>query len=157
MIEIYTDGSASGNGTNKSNGSFGVVIVENNKIINAYASPRINGVTNNRMEMEAILWALENYGNVLNPPKVHSDSSYAVNTFNIWMWGWKKNGWIKGDKKVPENLDLVKKYDIIITEKEKDIILVHVKGHSVNTFNNIADALATKRITPKEVIGKVYE
>ena len=114
MLYIYTDGSTLKNGAKDAKGGFGVIVVdtETNKIINAY-SKFCTGTTNNREEMKAILWALEHYGSYSKPtPIVFSDSSYSVNTFNQWMNSWKRNGWIKSDKKVPENLDLIKLYDI---------------------------------------------
>ena len=151
-LQIYTDGSASGNGTDHSKGSFAVVVVKDNKIIDIYTSDLVEDTTNNREEMKAILWALENYGNADNPPDVYSDSSYAVNTFEEWMWGWKARGWKKADKKIPENLDLVKKYDIIIMKGKKSIELYHVKGHADNPYNNIADLLATKKKVKSDYI-----
>lgn len=151
-LKIYTDGATSGNGTNHSSGAFAVVVTIEDKIVDIYVSDTATDTTNNREEMKAIIWAMENYGNEVNPPEVYSDSSYAVNTFVDWMWGWKARGWKKADKKIPENLDLVKKYDIMKTEDKKRIKLFHVKGHADNYFNNIADLLATKKKVKSDYI-----
>lgn len=149
MIEIYTDGSCKGNGTKAAQGGFGIVVYENGVIIDAY-SEMLDAVTNNQMELKAILWAQEKYGNCLNPPTVYSDSAYCVNTFNNWMAGWKKKGWLKSDNRPPENLDLIKRYDMNETIGRK-INLVKVKGHATCEGNNFADALATGRITIGEL------
>ena len=39
----------------------------------------------------------------MDVPIVYSDSNYCVQTFNDWMFNWARNGWIKSDKKTPEN------------------------------------------------------
>ena len=43
-------------------------------------------------------------------PIVYCDSAYVVNTFNNWMFNWANNNWIKSDKKIPENLDIITEY-----------------------------------------------
>ena len=154
MLCIFTDGSTLKNGSKDARGGFGVVVTDNNRVINAH-SHFCEGTTNNREEMKAIIWALSNYGNSVPPPIVYSDSSYCVNTFNQWMNSWKRNGWIKSDKKVPENLDLIKLYDII-KEQGKKIDLRYVKGHAGFTFNELADALATGRMSVEEVLKRGY-
>ena len=93
----YTDGSAKGNGTDKSSGGYGVVeIDENNNIIwqdQGFKSP----TTNNEMELMAILTALQHInksGEVgFLKPVIYSDSAYCVNIINDWMYNWEKNGW----------------------------------------------------------------
>ena len=79
------------------------------------------------------------YGGV---PTVFSDSAYCVNTFNDWMFRWANNGWIKSDKQVPENLDLIQAY-YDHYQKGYRIELIKVKGHSGNKWNEMADDLAT--------------
>ena len=98
---IYTDGSAH---PNPGPGGFGVVVCDdNNNIITTY-SKQTNHTTNNREEIKAILWALLNYGKANEEVIVYSDSNYCVQTFNNWMFSWAKNGWVKSDKKTPENI-----------------------------------------------------
>ena len=150
-IIIYTDGATSGNGSDKSRGGFGVIVVQNEKIINAY-SEYSKSTTNNREEMKAIIWALENYGKF--SPMVFSDSAYSVNTFTNWMFSWQRKGWVKSDNKIPENLDLVQKYYALNQEGYK-LDLRHIKGHAGHLFNELADKLATGKITSEEII-KTY-
>lgn len=161
MLYIYTDGSTRQNGKAGSNGGFGVVVIDtpdftipeqNGRVIDVY-SKMCAPTTNNREEMKAIIWALEKYGRFDNPV-VYSDSSYSVNTFTKWMWGWKSNGWKKGDNKPPENLDLIQLYDILISKGYR-INLQYIKGHVGKKWNEIADQLATGKITPDEVV-KAY-
>lgn len=147
MIEIWTDGSCSGN---PGPGGWGAVVVEDGIVVNA-TSERSPQTTNNRMEMSAILWALENYGKESPLAIVWSDSAYCVNTFNTWMWSWKKNGWKRAKNQPIENLDLVQKYDSLINQGHR-IDLRKVAGHSGVKYNEVADGLATGRLNPEEVM-----
>lgn len=153
MIEIYVDGSSRGNGKSHSQGGFGAVVLRDGKIIDVY-SKQFENVTNNQMELLAVLWAIKNYGKMR--PIVYSDSSYCVNTFTQWMYGWANKGWIKSDKKVPENLKLVKAY-YSLEQKGMKICLKKVSGHSGVKYNEIADKLATGKLKPEEVLKENYE
>ena len=153
---FYTDGACSGNGKKDSRGGYGVVGVENNIPLLAH-SKFSEGTTNNREELKAILWVMILYGKKINNdwdndiPIVYSDSAYCVNTLNEWMFGWAKKGWIKSDKKTPENLDLIQTY-YDFWQKGHRIDLRKIKGHNGNTWNEIADKLATGNINPEEVL-----
>lgn len=159
---IYTDGSAH---PNPGPGGFGVIVLDNNeKLLYNYNRQFKNKVTNNEMELKAILYSFLNYGiNINNPlygfnnydiPIVYSDSNYCVQTFNEWMFNWARNGWIKSDKNIPENLDLIQAY-YDWYQKGYRIDLRKVKGHAGNKWNEIADQLATGKITSEEVT-KIY-
>lgn len=157
---IYTDGSAH---PNPGPGGFGVIVLDDNeKLLYNYNKQFKSKVTNNEMELKAILYSFLNYGvNIYNNsnfnieiPIVYSDSNYCVQTFNEWMFNWANNGWIKSDKKQPENLDLIQAY-YDWYQKGYRIDLRKVKGHSGNKWNEVADQLATGKITPEEVY-KIY-
>ena len=142
---IYTDGSAH---PNPGPGGFGVVVCDdNNNIIHLY-SKQTNNTTNNREEIKAILWSLLTYGKSNEEVIVYSDSNYCVQTFTNWMFGWARNGWIKSDKKIPENLDLIQAYYNALNEGYK-INLKKVKGHAGNKYNELADGLATGKVKPQ--------
>ena len=142
---IYTDGSAH---PNPGPGGFGVVVCDdNNNIITTY-SKQTNHTTNNREEIKAILWALLNYGKANEEVIVYSDSNYCVQMFNDWMFKWARNAWVKSDKKVPENLDLIHAYYDALNAGYK-INLKKVKGHAGNKYNELADGLATGKVKPQ--------
>jgi ribonuclease HI len=94
--------------------------------------------TNNRMELMAVIKALE----ALKKPGMHltiySDSQYVVNSITK---GWLKN-WLatnfKGGKK---NKDLWIAYDKLA--RNHHVKCVWVKGHADNPLNNRCDELAT--------------
>jgi ribonuclease HI len=140
---IYTDGSAH---PNPGPGGFGVVVLDNNEnLLYTYSKQYENEVTNNEMEIKAILYTLLTYGSKDNPPVVYSDSSYCVNTFTKWMYNWESSGWIKSNKKPPENLELIKAY-FEWTMKGFSIDLRLIKGHNGHKWNEMADKLATGKI-----------
>lgn len=146
---IYTDGACSGN---PGPGGFGVVVLDNQENIIELHQEFENQTTNNRQELKAILWAFLKYGELAaagtEVPIVYSDSSYCVNTLTSWMFNWEKNGWIKGDRNKPENLDLIKPF-FRYWKRGYRIELKKVKGHSTNKWNNMADQLATGKIDNK--------
>lgn len=141
MLEIYVDGSCSGNGAVFNQGGIGIVVTENNQVIEQYNQNYIN-TSNNRMELLAIIYVMEKYG--FQDPVVYSDSSYAVNTLTDWMFRWVDNNWTKADGSTPENLDLIKHYYALYT-KGFHIDLKKIPGHSGIKFNELADKLAKTR------------
>ena len=70
------------------------------------------------------------------------------------MFNWANNNWIKSDKKIPENLDLIQTYYEYF-QKGFRIDLRKIKGHNGIFGNEIADKLATNSITPEEIINKI--
>lgn len=135
----YTDGSAH---PNPGPGGFGVVIVDEtiDEIIDTYAKGS-QKTTNNAEEMKAIIFAVCDAAKRGVPAIIYSDSAYAINTFTNWMFSWERNGWVKGDGKVPENLELVKAFFEL--NQKYQITLNKVRGHAGNEYNEIADKLAT--------------
>ena len=143
MRYYYTDGSASGNGTENSVGGFGIVEVdENNNILWEYQENNLKYETNNSMELTAILYAL-NHIEIeevsFMKPIIYSDSAYCVNLINDWMYSWERNGWKRPKNQEVKNLNLIKQ----IFELADLAEIRKVKGHSDNKWNEYADKLAT--------------
>ena len=115
-VIIYTDGSAR---SNPGRGGYGAVLKYTNPAGKTFTSELSRGyakTTNNRMELMAVIVALE----ALNRPcevEVHSDSQYVVNAFNKhWIDGWKKRGWKTANKQPVKNRDL---WERLLTAKSK--------------------------------------
>ena len=144
---FYTDGSAH---PNPGPGGFGVVIVDpKGEVIETYAK-HCDNTTNNAEEMKAILYAACQGVLAKEDVLIYSDSSYAINTFSNWMYNWERNGWVKGDGKVPENLEIVQAFFEV--SKMIEVTFVKVKGHSKNPFNELADNLATGKVKPSNYL-----
>lgn len=135
---IYTDGACA---SNPGPGGFGVVVLDDDENIIETYNKHNDHTTNNKMELSAILYAFIKYGKQKTTPIVYSDSAYAVNTFNQWMWGWASRGWIKSDNKTPENLEFIQAY-YDLWQQGYRIDLRKCKGHAGNKWNEVADKLA---------------
>ena len=123
MIEVYTDGAYS---SSRNQGGLGIVFIKDNKVI-AKFSKTYKNTTNNRMELMAIITALQSIKDE-NEITIYSDSMYVIGTATQ---GWKRK----------KNLDLWEKYDAVI-DSFKTVTFKHVKGHSTNVFNNLCDEMA---------------
>lgn len=134
---VFTDGSSV---PNPGPGGWGVVYVIDDVII-AEASGFGGETTNNRMELEALIHAVD-----LVPDGtatiVYSDSNLSVRTINEWASGWERRGWKRKSGPV-ENLDLVKRaYKAYRTRPELD--LRWIKAHVGFKWNEYADMLANR-------------
>ena len=154
-MTFYTDGSCVGNGKKDAKGGYGIVGVDDAGSVQFVRAKRTDGTTNNREELRAILRVMliagaDSKQDWVQPPVVYSDSAYCVNTFNDWMFRWASNNWIKADGKTPENLDLIQAYYEHYMNGYR-IDLRKIKGHAGYEWNELADKLATGKISPLEV------
>lgn len=138
-VIIYTDGACSGNP-----GAGGWAAILLYKGIRREISGGEQETTNNRMELTAVIKALE----LLKEPccvKVHSDSAYIVNCFKQkWYEKWQKNGWLTSGNKPVENKDLWQR--LLKLVGKHDVEFIKVKGHSNIELNNRCDELARAAI-----------
>jgi ribonuclease HI len=130
-VQIYTDGGASGN---PGPGGYGALMMfgEHRKEL----SGGFRLTTNNRMELLAVITALE----TLNKPgmevDVYSDSKYVVDAVEKrWVMNWEKKGYL--NKKNP---DLWKRFLVIY--RQHNVVFHWVKGHAGNPYNEHVDQLA---------------
>ena len=134
-VEIFTDGACSGN---PGKGGWGAVLrYQGTEKELCGGAPE---TTNNRMELTAVIEAL----NALKEPcevTLTTDSKYVVDAVEKgWVYGWKKNGWRKADKKPALNVDL---WEMLLPLLEKHTVtFVWVKGHAGHPENERCDALA---------------
>lgn len=130
-VEIYTDGAASGN---PGPGGFGAVLKwgEYEKEM----SGGFRKTTNNRMELLAVIVALEALKNPGTVVTVYSDSKYVVDAVQkAWVFGWEKKGF-----KNKKNADLWQRFLKIYA---KHIVSFQwVKGHNNHPYNERCDQLA---------------
>ena len=141
LIEVYTDGSSRGN---PGPGGYGVVLMSGK-----YRKELSQGfvkTTNNRMELLAVIVALEEIKNPGAEVKVYSDSKYVVDSIEKkWVFGWQKKGF--KDKKNP---DLWKRFLKIYPKH--NVKMIWVKGHANNKENERCDKLAVDAATSENHI-----
>lgn len=105
IISIYTDGACSGNQNEANIGGWGAILEYGEHRKELYGG-EIN-TTNNRMEMKALLSALQALKKEGQTIAVFSDSSYLMNCFREkWYENWYRNGWKTAKKTEVENKDL---------------------------------------------------
>ena len=133
-IQIWTDGACSGN---PGPGGWGAVLVygESEKVLSGGEAH----TTNNRMELTAVIRALEALKRKCRI-RLHTDSKYVQLGITEWIHAWKKRGWKTADKKPVKNEDLWRRLDEAAARHVVE--WKWVKGHSDDVMNDRADALA---------------
>lgn len=138
MIEIYTDGACRGN---PGPGGWAALLSK------AGHEKEISGAealtTNNRMELTAVIRALE----ALRRPvraRVYTDSEYVRRGISEWLPGWKARGWRTAARKPVKNQDLWEQLDEL--SAAHDIEWRWVPGHAGVAGNERADQLANEAI-----------
>lgn len=142
-IEIFTDGACSGN---PGPGGWGAIL--RTKGVEKELSGGEKDTTNNRMEMMAVIVALE----ALTRPcevVVTTDSQYVMKGMQEWLAGWKKRNWLTAAKKPVKNVDLWQRMDKAASSHKLD--WVWVRGHQGHSENERADQLA---VSAREQIAK---
>jgi len=134
-VEIFTDGSCSGN---PGAGGWGAILRYNAKEKELCGGEA--ETTNNRMELTAVIEALS----ALKKPCqviLTTDSQYVVNSIEKgWVYSWKNKGWRKADGKPALNIDLWEKL-LPLLELHK-VEFNWIKGHNGHPENERCDALA---------------
>jgi ribonuclease HI len=132
-IIIYTDGSSRGN---PGPGGYGAILMYGDR--RKEISQGYRKTTNNRMELMAVIAALESMKKAGLNITIYTDSQYIVKAIKEgWLNKWMATNFAKGKK----NKDLwVRFYNLY---KQHQIKFVWVKGHGDNAFNNRCDVLAT--------------
>jgi len=134
-IEIYTDGACSGN---PGPGGYGVVMKSGTHY--KELSKGYKRTTNNRMEMRALIAALESLKKS-SRLDIYSDSKYVVDAINQgWAKRWRVNGWRRNKKEKALNPDLWER--LLDLLEQHDYSIQWVKGHAGHEENERCDELA---------------
>ncbi len=134
FVEIFTDGACSGN---PGVGGYGAILRfgEREKELSG-CDP---ATTNNRMELTAVIEALE----ALKKPcrvRLITDSNYVVKGITSWIFQWIRNNWKNSQKQHVLNKDL---WEILFDlSKLHNIQWIWIKGHNGHAENERCDKLA---------------
>lgn len=132
-VTIYTDGAARGN---PGPGGYGVVLLSGQH--RKELSEGFDLTTNNRMELLAVIVALETLKFSNCQVTIYSDSKYVVDAVEKkWLWGWVKKRF-KGKK----NADLWTRF--LRVYQLHQVRFVWVKGHAEIPENERCDQLAVE-------------
>ena len=148
-IYIYTDGSALGN---PGPGGYGIIIEWVGKGYIKEFSRGFRYTTNNRMELLAVIEALEKLKQKSLNVKIFSDSKYVIEAVEKkWVFGWKKK-----DFKGKKNPDLWKRFLSIY--RLHNVEFQWIKGHNNHPQNERCDYLAVEAAKNMSIeIDSYYE
>ena len=137
-VEMWTDGACKGN---PGPGGWGVWMRSGEHERELWGGELLT--TNNKMELTAVIEGLR----ALTRPcavTLHVDSTYVMNGMRSWLAGWKRNGWVTGDRKPVKNKELWQALDEEV--RRHGVTWVWVKGHSGDPGNERADELANRGV-----------
>jgi ribonuclease HI len=137
-VEIYTDGACRGN---PGPGGWAATL-ELGEHLRELSGTEAE-TTNNRMELTAVIRALEALKRS-TALRIHTDSEYVRRGITEWIGNWKARDWKTADKKPVKNRDLWERLDELAGQH--DIEWRWVKGHSGVPGNERVDALANAAI-----------
>lgn len=140
MIEIFTDGSSLGN---PGPGGYGAILRSGPHY--KELSQGFKKTTNNRMELLAVIVALEALKKPGQEVRITSDSKYVVDAVTKgWVFGWEKKNFAKR-----MNPDLWMRFLKIY---RKHSVKFHwIKGHSGHAENERCDQLAVAAANGKDL------
>ena len=143
-MKLYTDGACS---SKTLRGGYAVILEEPNNEYKVIACAGEEDTTNNRMELKAVLAALEYVQRCHVCATIYTDSAYIANCFkDKWYVKWELNGWKTSTKEPVKNKDLwediLQVYNTI--NMSSGVTIEKVTGHSNNKYNNLADTYAVK-------------
>jgi ribonuclease HI len=137
MIEIYTDGGCSGN---PGPGGWAFVYRQGDEIVSKSGAD--GATTNNRMELTAVIQALEHVIHTCGAGtsvRLYTDSQYVKNGITVWILNWKRNGWRTASKDPVKNRELWTRLDEL--KSQLDVSWNWVKGHAGIDLNEMCDSL----------------
>jgi len=138
VIEIYTDGACRGN---PGPGGWAALLKRGEHEREISGAEALT--TNNRMELTAVIRALE----ALKRPvraSLYTDSEYVRRGVREWLPQWKARGWRTAARKPVRNQDLWQQLDQLVAGHEID--WHWVPGHAGIVGNERVDALANAAI-----------
>jgi len=137
-VEIYTDGACRGNPG--PGGWAALLIYGNHEKELSGAEPM---TTNNRMELTAVIRALEALKRSVSA-RIYTDSEYVRKGITEWLPVWKARGWRTADRKPVKNQELWQRLDELVSAHR--IEWKWVPGHAGIEGNERVDRLANEAI-----------
>ncbi len=141
-VTIYTDGSAKGN---PGPGGYGIVLISGKhrkEIAEGYKL-----TTNNRMELLAVIVALESLKIPESHVTIYTDSRYVSDAVEKkWLFKWEKTNF-----KNKKNTDLWQRF--LVAYRKHKVKFVWVKGHASIPENEVCDRLAVAASKSEDLLN----
>ncbi len=130
----YTDGSCLGN---PGPGGWGIRLLYPDGTVEEHGAA-VKQTTNNQMELQAAIAALEHLGHIPNLT-VYTDSRYVIDGLTKWLPNWRRRGWTTATGTAVKNQDLWQK---LAQLTRPHMNWRHVRGHSGDPNNERVDDIA---------------
>ena len=136
-VSIYTDGSCLGN---PGPGGWAALLTLEGTAHSKEIAGGYRLTTNNRMEIMAVVAALAALRESCEVA-LFTDSQYVANAVEKgWLASWRKNGWVKADRKPVRNADL---WQALLPELDRHKVQLRwIQGHAGHPENERCDFLA---------------
>ena len=140
---VHSDGSALVNPGGP--GGTGFVVIDRSRGAMRFGGTRFTvdgayAVTNNRMELRAVLEALAGLPDG-ETVEIVSDSRYVIDSLSKWIHGWRRKGWVTSTGSPVLNRDLMEALDRQLGTLK--VAWRWVRGHDGHPVNELCDQLAT--------------
>lgn len=150
QLVVFTDGACANNGKKFAKASYACVWPEYPQYNIGLPLSQHEIQTNNRGEYRALLHALMQADDIIDPTRlksllVYTDSKLMIDSFTKWIRGWKQKGWKKADGSPVANIDLLTLIDDKM--KRRCVVFKHVRAHTgrqdwESIHNDMVDRLA---------------
>jgi ribonuclease HI len=131
-LEIWTDGSAIGNGKKNCKSGYSIFFSDSDprNRANILKPHPVFGSSNQRAELYAIYKAIK-LGSAINKHIIiYTDSMYSIECIEKWSASWKRNNWKNSKNEPVKHSDIIKKILKYTDNKNKyKIRFVHIKSH----------------------------
>lgn len=146
-LRLYTDGACSRNGQAGAVGGWAYVVVNEQDSILLSGKGRVEGATNQQMELTALTSGVDAVINQLSnffSCQCYSDSAYCINAINDgWIEKWRHNGWQTSAKADVKNQDYWRALYTLYSNDDR-LTFVKVKGHAGDQWNTYVDNMAVR-------------
>ena len=141
MIVAFTDGACKGN---PGPGGWGAVVATPEGKVKELGGGA-KEVTNNKMEMRAVIEALRFIKDAPGEVAILTDSTYVIQGITKWIWGWLRNDWMTASGSPVTNKELWQEmYRLVgLRQKVSKISWHYVRGHIGTPGNERADDIAS--------------
>ena len=138
---IFCDGACSGN---PGPGGWAAIIATLDGHVRELGG-RNASTTNNQMELQAVIEALEHAPKGSSEVAVFTDSVYVIRGITQWIWGWMRNGWQTAEGKEVLNKEHWQRLSAVVGKYKKagrNIVWRYVRGHTGVPGNERCDEIA---------------
>ena len=139
-IIIFTDGAAKGN---PGPGGWGAIVATPDGTVTELGGGSQH-TTNNKMELSAVIAALQGVAGTPGRVSLYTDSTYVIHGITQWIHGWRRKGWKTAEGKDVLNRSYWEQLWRLATGRSADdaVVWTYVPGHTGNPGNERADEIA---------------